>query len=156
MRIARWSDPCACSGTSYCTSGTTSNGCVPTISSTGIASASASSGFTISVSSVEGQKQGHVFYGVNGPNAAPWGASSHYLCVKAPTQRTGTQDSGGTAGACNGSIALDWNAYCATHPTSLGVPFSAGQSVWAQLYFRDPPGPKTTALSNGLTFTVCP
>jgi hypothetical protein len=129
---------------------------VPTISSTGIASASASSGFTISVSSVEGQKQGHVFYGVNGPNAAPWGASSHYLCVKAPTQRTGTQDSGGTAGACNGSIALDWNAYCATHPTSLGVPFSAGQSVWAQLYFRDPPGPKTTALSNGLTFTVCP
>jgi hypothetical protein len=36
------------------------------------------------------------------------------------------------------------------------VPFSSGASVWAQGYFRDPPGPKTTALSNGLQFSVCP
>jgi hypothetical protein len=146
----------SCTPTTYCSSGTTSNGCAPSISGSGTPSASASSGFTIAIANVEGQKQGHVFYGVSGAIAAPWGASSHFLCVKAPTQRTGTQDSGGSAGACNGSIALDWNAYCATHPGALGVPFSAGQSVWAQLYFRDPPGPKTTALSNGLTFTVCP
>jgi hypothetical protein len=140
----------------YCTSGTTSNGCAPSISSTGTASASAGSGFTISVANVEGQKQGHIFYGVNGAHSAPWGASSHFLCVKAPTQRTGTQDSGGTAGACNGSIALDWNTYVATHPTALGAPFSVGTNVWAQLYFRDPAGPKTTALSDALMFTTCP
>jgi hypothetical protein len=54
------------------------------------------------------------------------------------------------------TTALDWNAYIATHSGSLGVPFSAGQSVGAELYFRDPLGPKTTALSNALTFTVCP
>jgi hypothetical protein len=78
------------------------------------------------------------------------------LCVKAPTQRTGTQPTGGTGGQCDGAFSLDWNAYVATHPSALGVPFSAGAEVRAQAYFRDPPGPKTTALSNGLRFTICP
>ena len=142
--------------TSYCTSGVTSSGCAPTISASGAPSAAASSGFTLTVAGVEGQKDGHLFYGLSGPHAAPWGGSSHFLCVKAPSQRTGTQNSGGTAGACDGAIALDWCAYVATHPSALGAPFSAGTSVWAQLYFRDPPGPKTTALSNALTFTVIP
>jgi hypothetical protein len=36
------------------------------------------------------------------------------------------------------------------------MPLSAGQEVRAQAYFRDPAGPKTTALSNGLVFTICP
>jgi len=142
--------------TSYCTSGVTSSSCVPTISAAGAPSASAPNGFAISVASVEGQKQGHVFYGLSGPHAAPWDASSHFLCVKAPSQRTGTQDSGGTAGACNGSFSIDWCAWVATHPTALGAPFSAGRDVWAQCFFRDPPSPKTTALSNGLSFTVIP
>lgn len=141
---------------SYCTSGVTSSGCTPTISASGAASASASSGFTLTVTGVEGAKDGHLFYGLSGPHAAPWGSSSHFLCVKAPSQRTGTQNSGGTAGVCDGVVSLDWCAYVATHPTALGAPFSAGTSVWAQLYFRDPPGPKTTALSNALTFTVIP
>jgi Tol biopolymer transport system component len=141
----------------YCTAGTTSNGCVPSISSSGCPRASATSGFTIAISGVEGQKQGHVFYGINGAIANPWGpASSSYLCVKAPTQRTPTQNSGGTNGACDGAVQIDWLDYVATHPGSLGVPFSAGTQVWAQLYFRDPPAPKTTNLSDGLTFVISP
>ncbi|MBL8801118.1 MAG: right-handed parallel beta-helix repeat-containing protein [Planctomycetes bacterium] len=41
----------------YCSAGTSSNGCVALISSSGTASASAASGFTISVASVPGQRQ---------------------------------------------------------------------------------------------------
>jgi hypothetical protein len=154
--LAKWG-PVVCPPTPYCTAGTTSSGCIPSISGIGTPSASASSGFTIRVDQVEGQKQGHIFYGVNGALANPWSPlSSSYLCVKAPTQRTPTQNSGGTNGACDGAVQIDWLDYVATHPGSLGVPFSAGTQVWAQLYFRDPPAPKTTNLSDGLTFVISP
>ena len=41
---------------SYCTAGTSTNGCVPAISSSGIASVAATSGFTISIANLEGQQ----------------------------------------------------------------------------------------------------
>jgi hypothetical protein len=130
---------------------------VPSISAAGTASASSGSGFAISIASVEGQKTGLIFYGINGPNAAPWGAgSSSFLCVKPPTQRTPVQASGGTSGACDGTLALDWNAYIATHAGALGQPFVGGETVWSQGWFRDPPAAKTTNLSDGLVFSVCP
>jgi len=143
--------------TVYCTAGTTSNGCVPAISSSGLASATAGSGFTLSVANVEGQKSGLLFYGINGQASAVWASgSTSFLCVKSPSQRMGTQSSGGTNGGCDGSLSEDWNLYLATHPTSLGQPFMGGETVWAQAWFRDPPAPKTTNLSDGLEFTVCP
>lgn len=143
--------------TVYCTAGTTSNGCVPSISGSGTASASASSGFTLAVANVEGQRAGLFFYGVSGPTAATWGAGGNsFLCVKTPTQRMGSQLSGGTFGACDGSFSQDWNAYRFANPGSLGNPFSGGDVVWAQAWFRDPPAVKTTNLSNGLEFIVCP
>ncbi|MCC7011781.1 MAG: hypothetical protein IT454_04385 [Planctomycetes bacterium] len=138
----------------YCTAGTTTNGCVPSISATGFASGSKGSGFTIHVSGVEAQKQSLFFYGINGPFAGAWGSS--FLCVKAPTQRTPAMNTGGTVGLCDGSAALDWNLYVDTHLGALGTPFIGGETVNAQLWFRDPPAPKTTNLSNGLQFTVAP
>ena len=48
------------------------------------------------------------------------------------------------------------DAYIATHPFALGQPFTAGRHVWAQAYYRDPPSPFTTNLSDGLHFVVCP
>jgi len=142
---------------SYCTAGTTSSGCVPSISGIGTPSASAPNGFTIHVNNVEGQENGLIFYGINGAVPVPWSpTSTSYLCITPPTQRTPVQNSGGTNGACNGVIQIDWNAYIATHPGTLGTPFSAGEQVWAQLYFRDPPAPRTTNLSNGLSYIVCP
>jgi hypothetical protein len=145
--------------TSFCTSSTTSHGCVPSIGATGSPSASAGSGFTISVSNVEGQKSGLIFYGMSNAGWTPttWAVgSTSYLCVKAPVQRTPTQNSGGTLNACDGFLSLDWNAYIATHAGALGTPFGGGETVWAQAWFRDPPAPKTTNLSNGLMFTVHP
>lgn len=148
------SGPCAL--VVYCTAGTTSNGCVPAIGWTGTPSTTAPSGFTISVANLEGEKTGLIFYGISGPAAIPWGVGTSYMCVAAPNQRTGTQNSGGTNGACDGTLALDWNDYVATNPGVLGAPFAPGQIVEAQAWFRDPPAPKTTNLSNALEFSVCP
>jgi hypothetical protein len=141
----------------YCTAGTSTNGCVPSISATGVASLSAGSGFTLGVASVEGQKQGLIFYGITGRSAAPWGiGGTSFLCVKAPTQRTPAQSSGGTAGACDGTLSVDWLSFIGSTSTALGNPFSAGQVVNAQGWYRDPPAVKTTNLSDGLEFTVLP
>jgi hypothetical protein len=128
------------------------------ITASGTPSASANSGFTITVNGVEPQKQGMLFYGLDNTSflPPPWGSGSSYLCVKTPVQRMGLLFSGGTLGLCDGVLSLDWNAFRAANPSALGAPFSAGQRVYAQGWFRDPPSPKTTSLSNGLTFVTCP
>jgi hypothetical protein len=155
--LAKWGCATSSSGTSYCTSGTTSHGCVPAISATGTASASATSGFKISVTQVEGQRTGLIFYGIQGQVASPWSAAStSFLCVKSPLQRMSASSSGGTSGLCDGVLIEDWNSYRAAHPSALGQPFAGGETVWAQGWFRDPPGLKTTKLSNGLVFAVAP
>ena len=154
--IARFVDACECDATTYCTSGTTSSGCTPVIAGVGRASATGTSSFALQASQLEGGRSGHVFYGLNGAATMPWGQSSHFLCVRAPTQRTGTQATLGTPGQCDGAIALDWNAFLASHPSALGAPLQAGQHVWAQAFFRDPPGPKHTALTNAVHFVICP
>jgi len=156
-----WAD-CLYSGVcssvvAYCTSGTTTNGCAAAMSGTGTPSLAASSGFVLSAGSVEGQKTGLVFYGVNGPHAGVWApGSTSFLCVKSPVQRLPSQNSGGTANSCNGSLSLDWLAWIAAHPAALGQPFSAGQIVYAQSWFRDPPAPSSTNLSNAVQFALQP
>jgi subtilisin-like proprotein convertase family protein len=160
--LTSW-DLCFDSGPSaplnYCTAGTTTNGCNASISGSAQPSASLANPCVLSVANVEGQKQGLIFYGVNNSGFTPtsWGpGSTSFLCVKSPNQRTGTQTSGGTAGLCNGSFTLDWNAYQAANPGALGNPFLAGGKVYAQAWFRDPPAPKTTNLSDALELTVQP
>ena len=51
---------------------------------------------------------------------------------------------------------MDFNDYMATHPSSLGAPFMAGQTFWMQGWFRDPPAEEKTNFSDGLQFTTCP
>jgi hypothetical protein len=143
--------------TTYCTSSSTTNGCHPAMSASGTPSATATSGYTLTCTSVEGQKSGLIFYGISGPNSVPWATgSSSFLCVKTPTQRTTTQSSGGTLSACNGQLSIDFLGFMAANPSALGHPLTAGQQFNAQAWFRDPPAPKTTNLSNGLQFTLCP
>lgn len=145
------------SSVTYCTSSTSTNGCVPSITSTGQPSASLSSGFVLGVAGVEGNKAGLFYYGISGRSASIWASgSTSFLCVKAPTQRMGAQNAGGADGACDGVLTEDWNAYIANHPSALGQPFSQGETAWAQAWFRDPAAPKTTNLSNALEFTLAP
>lgn len=140
----------------YCTAGTTTNGCVPAIAGVGSPSASAATPFSVNVANVEGQKSGLLFYSVSGAASFAWGAGSSFLCVKAPTQRTSSQSSGGVANQCDGSLSLDWNAFLAANPLALGAPFQSGDSVWLQGWFRDPAAPKTTNLSDGLAVVMQP
>jgi Tol biopolymer transport system component len=143
----------------YCTSGTSSHGCRASISASLNPSLSQASACNIAVANVEGQKLGILFYGIDntGFTFGAWApGSTSYLCVKHPTQRTPIQNSGGTINACDGSFVLDWNAYQSTHPLALGNPWSIGDKVYVQAWFRDPPAVKSTNLSNALEMTYVP
>ena len=149
-------EPCT-SVIAYCTAGTTSSGCVPSLATLGTPSAAASSGFTVRATGVEGQKTGLLFYGTSGPKSAAWApGSSSWLCVKSPTQRTSSQATRGTAGACDGTIVLDVRAWLATHPTALGLPLSPGEIQNWQAWFRDPLAAATTNLTNAVQVRYCP
>jgi len=142
--------------TPYCTSGTSTNACAPSIAANFNPNVAHTGSCVITVSGVEGQKSGIIFYGINNTGFTPsaWGAgSSSFLCVKGPTQRMGVLNSGGAVGACNGTLVQDFNAYLIANPGSLGQPFSAGNDVFVQGWYRDPPAVKTTNLSNALKMT---
>ncbi len=141
----------------YCTSGTSSNGCTPTLIASGTPSASASSGFVISALGLEGQKLGMLFYSASGPTAVPWTAApgaTSWLCVAPPLGRLPTANSNGAFAACNGLISSDWNAFRSTHFGAVGSPFAPGDVIWMQCWYRDPPAPKATNLSNALEFVL--
>jgi len=152
---------CGCSSAvaNYCTSSTTTNLCNPVMSASNTtASIAAGPGsFVLTCNQVEGAKFGLVFYGIAGQNGASWGVGgTSFLCVKSPTQRTPSVNSGGTGGLCDGVLSVDFFAYMAGNPTALGQPIAAGQVYDAQTWFRDPPAVKTTNLSDGIEFTLCP
>jgi len=155
--LGQWGCPVSSAGVAYCTSGTTSSGCAPSVSAVGAASASAASGFDLRATGVDGQRAGLWFYGASGPALTPWGAgSSSFMCVNSPRQRMAQQFSGGSSGACDGNFAVDWNRFRARHPSGVGQPFAGGEVVCAQAWFRDPPAPKATSLSDALAFVVAP
>jgi hypothetical protein len=140
---------------SYCTAGTTTNGCTATITATANPSLT-SSLCQINVTNVEGNKSGIIFYGL-APQALPWGSgSTSYLCVSSPQTRTGTQTSTGTTNLCDGTLSLDWDVFQAANPTSIGNPWTVGAKAYIQAWFRDPPAPRTTNLSNGIEITYQP
>jgi hypothetical protein len=143
--------------TNYCTAGTSTNLCTPSIVAVGSPSVSQSSGFSLRVLNLEGQKQGLIFYGLSGSAISPWSpTSTSFLCVKAPTQRMTLAPSGGTLNQCNGTFSTDWLQFLASNPSALGAPIGAGTTVHAQAWYRDPPAPKTTNLSNAIQFRRCP
>jgi hypothetical protein len=143
-------------GLVYCTAGTTTNNCTASISAVGVPTLGSASGFTFVTTGLEGQKSGLHFYGVNGRTQVVWNGGTSRVCVRSPVQRMLTFNSGGTSGACDGASSDDWLAYLSTHPGSLGQPFAAGVTVNAQCWFRDPPAPGATNLSDGFEFVTLP
>jgi len=139
----------------YCTSGTSASGCQPTLSASGLASASAGSGFSLHASGAEGAKDGLFFTGTNGRQANPWGNGSSVQCVVPPVKRTGVLPAVGQAGVCDGSFDQDLAAVWAAKPSKNP---GAGVLVQAQLWYRDPlnTSNQTTSLSNAIEFAVCP
>ena len=143
---------------SYCTAGTSASGCQALISASGTASATAPSGFVVSASKVEGQKDGLFFWGKSGKQANPWGNGTSFQCVIPPVTRGGSLAGSGTIGACDGSFAQDLNAtWCGTCPYPQKNP-GAGAVVQAQLWYRDPlsTSNQTTSLSDAIELVVQP
>jgi hypothetical protein len=155
--IAKWA-ACPCTGaiSTYCTAGISASGCAAALTSTGVPSVSAGSGFTIDASNVEGQKDGLYFYGFNGAQANPWGNGTSYQCIVPPVIRTPVMSGTGTVGLCDGSLSRDLATYWATAAPAK-VP-SAGLHVNLQLWYRDPGSTsnQSTSLSDGLEFMACP
>ncbi|MCK6446754.1 MAG: right-handed parallel beta-helix repeat-containing protein [Planctomycetes bacterium] len=150
----------SCSLATYCTAKVNSLGCTPLIAANGSSSASSPSGFVIDCVGVRNQKLGLLFYGVNGPAAAPFQGGT--LCVAAPIKRTPLVDSGGSASPandCTGRFAIDMNAFAAGSLGGAPLPELSvvGTVVHTQWWGRDPgfSPPHNTTLSAGQSYTVC-
>jgi hypothetical protein len=143
--------------TAYCTAGTSSNGCVPSISATANPRVGHNSPCRIDVANVEGQRSGIVFYGST-PLITPWCASggTSSLCVQVPLARTPLVNSGGTFGLCDGVLTRDWSAYQSANPGAPGAPWRIGEKVYVQGWFRDPASCRTSNLSNAIELTYQP
>jgi len=139
----------------YCTPGTTASGCTATISGSGDPSASAGSGFAVSATAAEGNKQGLFFFGTNGRQASSWGNGTSYQGVVPPVKRTPMQTGSGTAGQCDGTFSIDFNELITTYPWKAP---GAGATVQIQCWFRDPGNTsnQSTSLSDALEFMLCP
>jgi hypothetical protein len=142
----------------YCTAGTSASGCTALLTATGIASASAPSGFVVAAGTVEGSKDGLFFYGQNGRQANSWGNGTSFQCVVPPVKRGGLLVGGGTIGLCDGSLTQDLNArWCPICPKPLHAP-TPGVPLQIQLWYRDPASTsnQTTSLSDALEVIPCP
>jgi hypothetical protein len=146
-------------GERYCTAGTSASGCQAFIQAYGTPSASAPSGFTLSVTGFEGAKDGLFFYGTNGRQANPWYNGTSFVCVVPPRLRGGLLTAvGSTAGSCDGWLVQDLNArWCPTCPNPAHNP-GAGAVMQAQLWYRDPQNTSfgTSSMSDAIEFTVGP
>jgi formylglycine-generating enzyme required for sulfatase activity len=155
VRAAEAQQCCTGNVSTYCTAGTSVQGCVPQISGVGVPSMNATSGFDIAIPNMPGQRFGSIFYGFYSL-VTPWAPGSpSFRCVANPVQRTGNLFSGGTPGQCDGELRLDFNAWRAANPGALGSPFAVGQTIRAQGWYRDPAAPSQTNLSDALVFNLC-
>lgn len=137
-----------------CPAGPSSEGCQPTIVGLGSTSLAQSQGFLIRATDLPGQRNALVLYGTSCGVEQPWGTTTR--CVGAPVQRTDPRSTGGTSGACDGSLTFDFHEWRTTRPWALGVPFAPGDVVWTQVWYRDPAAPTGSNFSPGLRFQWCP
>ncbi len=141
-------------GGAYCASTTVPGGCTPAISAAGAPSVSQNSGYAVTVAQVPGQRNGLILYGA-ASQSTPF-ASGHpsALCVSAPRQRTDVASSGGSAGACDGVLAVDILSWAAAHPGALLTPLAADQAMYFQGWFRESSLQPASALSNAWRVTL--
>jgi Tol biopolymer transport system component len=141
----------------YGTAGTSVNGCTPAISAIGTPSASAGSGFTLTLDQIDGGRLAMLAHSVTGAIALPFApGSSSVLSLRPPLQRLSMLASGGSAGQCDGALSLDWNAFMTSNAGALGNPRYAGQVIAVQGWVRDPAAPGGATLSQGFEFPLQP
>ena len=124
--------------TVYCTAQVNSAGCTPAIGASGLPSASAGGGFSVTLAQALNRKAGVLVYGFNGPASTPF--LGGLLCVAPPLTRTSVLNTGGSLVGldCSGSFVLDFNARIAS---GVDPALVAGAVLHAQWLTRDPGNP---------------
>ena len=145
-------------GRVYCTAKTNSCGALPAISSSGLPSASSTSGFTVQAAGAKALKAGLLIYTDSGRALPATPFLGGWLCINAaPLKRSvAVVDTSGTPGACDGTLAIDVNAFAAGtlggNPIpSLRIP---GTQVNCQFWGRDTLS--GALLSDALDYLVSP
>ena len=142
----------------YCTPGTSAEGCQPTVVAGGVASSTEADGFELHALGVPGDREGLFFFGTNGRQALPWGNGTSLQCVIPPVRRAGVLAAAGTRSQCDGGFVQDLNAlWCPGCPKPQLNP-GPGSVVQAQLWYRDPQNTsnRTTSLSAAIEFQLAP
>lgn len=138
--------------TRYCSPQVGSTGCAPRLDTLGDSSATAGTGFLVGVTQIEPQRAGLLFFGTQGPNAAPFYGGT--LCVAPPLRRTPVQQSISIAPPpCDGEFTYDFN-------TLFNLPndptLRYGDQLWVQAWIRDPGLPSGAQLSDALELVIGP
>ena len=129
----------------YCTGKIASPGCQPYIYATGQPGASL---HLIRANDVVRSTNGLLFYGFDAAAIPFFGGT---LCVSPPLTRTPIMNSSGSGDDCSGSFLFDFTAW-----TGAGGPGQAGDTLYAQYWFRDDNDPDKVGLTDALTFELCP
>ena len=145
--------------TVYCTAKVNSLGCTPQIGFIGAPSASAASGFEVTVVQVRNRRRGLLFYCISGRAALPFLGGT--LCI-APgnVRRTPQMNTGGTPiyADCSGMVKVDMNAFAAGLAGGHPLPElkQAGTVVNCQYWHRDKHSTANSSLSDALEYTIEP
>jgi FG-GAP repeat len=140
----------------YCTAKPSSvPDCIPSIQGSGVASASASSGFRLSSGRIPGESIGLFLYTFQGATASRRTALG-WLCIDdVELHHTTALVSGGTLGHCDGMLSIDWNSYncgpCGPN-AAAAVP---GAKVDGQFWYRDAGSPGGANLTDAIGFGIC-
>ena len=131
--------PDECELIAYCTAKLNSCGMLPTITGSGIPSATSGSGFTVDATNTGALKAGLLLYSDSGRATFPFSGGT--LCLNpAPLKRSSVViDTGGTPGQCDGSLSIDMNAFAVG--TLGGTPLASltvvGTKLNCQFWGRD-------------------
>lgn len=136
---------------SYCVGKPHSDGCIATMSYSGVPSLSSTSPFSARATEVRRKAKGVFFYSSEIDATPIFGGT---LCVRTPLRRTPVQSAGG-AQPCSGTFDFDFNDWLRTgnDPAVL-----AGSVLYGQYWFRDPNDPTgfDVGLTDALRFVVQP
>lgn len=137
----------------YCTAKIDSQGCVPSMHYTGPPSLSSPLTMQLWVTEVINNKNGLLFYGVNGPAALPFFGG--ILCARPPLRRTPVTNSLGNPlrDDCSGVLGFDFTSWL---QSGVDPDLILSASVNAQFWYRDPASPDGVGISNAVSFEVCP
>ena len=155
-----------CEGVPYCTAKTGLACGTPSISASGVASASASAGFVVSARPARSNRTAMLLYSNQGRANLPFPPGGHILCLPATgLRRGGPTFSGGTPGPhCDGVFAVDMNAFAKGQwvPPGGGPSFNPaaylsvmGQVINCQWWGRDTVA-TGSFMSDALEYVVCP